>query len=334
MNSIDFDARWLWRRTLRVGLVLGLSGCSATVARRPPSPGAAEMQATQGPATFSFSPPQGTTRFAWTERRSFDATIAHTKAADRNESELRWDVSIHPSSNDTTVIDQRLVGVSFAHDGATVVSGRPDALIQLVVDSGGTLQAVSGVDAASRAVRALASPGMDAMAGRMFSPQALDALVRARAQLLLGDVVGRPTAEGATWIVPSRTGGNALFTRYTVEGTKPCDATPEGGRTECAQLRVWVDIQPRVAEDAASALVERHTRQPVQDFARTPEGARARYVMWGTVLVQPATLLPAGADVREAGHVTLSSGDKSYRVDLRARTEDSFEYGPRAVAAR
>lgn len=328
----DLEMCRLLRRSLGVALVFGATACSATVAQRPPAPGAAEMQGKQEPSTFTFSPPQGNTRFSWTERRRFDASIAQTQAAERDESELRWDVSMHPASNDTTVIDQRLVGVSFERDGRTVLSGKPDAQIQLVFDSEGTLEAVSGVEDASRVIRGLASPATAAMVGRMFSPQALDALVRSRANLLLGDVVGRPTAQGATWIVPARTGGNALFTRYSVEGTKPCDATPEGGRTECAQLRVWVDVEPRVAQDAATALVERHTSQPVQGIA--PERPRPRYVIGGTVLVQPATLLPAGATLREAGHITLLSGGKSYPVDLRASTEDRFEYGPRSVAAR
>ncbi|HEX8790565.1 MAG TPA: hypothetical protein VF765_06405 [Polyangiaceae bacterium] len=327
--------QWLWRHSLQVALVLGVTACGATVAQRPPAPGAAEMQGGQGPASFIFTPPQGTTTFSWTVQRSFEATIARTRVADRNQSELRWDVSMHPSQNDTTVVDERLVGVSFEHDGRTVVSGKPDALIHLVFDSEGTLEAVSGIDAASRAVRALASPGMEATVGRTFSPQALDALVRSRAQLLIGDVVGRPTAEGATWIVASRPGDNALFTRYTVGGTKSCYVMPpQGGPAECAQLHVWVDVQPRVAEDAATALVERHTRQPVQGVAGPPEGGHARYVMWGTVLVQPATLLPAGATLREDGHITLLSGRKSYRVNLAARSEDHFEYGARGLAAR
>jgi hypothetical protein len=143
-------------------------------------------------------------------------------------------------------------------------------------------------------------------------------------------VVGRPTGEGETWIVQQAPGGNALFTRYTVQGTQPCDATPQGAPTECTQLRVWTDVRPSVASSLASSLVSMATHQPAQPAAGTP----GRYVMWGDVLVQPSTLLPASATLHEAGHLSLLSGGKAYRVDLRALTEDRFEYGPARVAAR
>jgi hypothetical protein len=321
----------LWRSTALVGIALGAAACSTTtVASRPQPPGVAEMQASEAPATFSFPAPAGT-HYVWIERRRFDAGVAGTDVADRDQSELAWDVSMHPSALDTIVVDQRLVRVTSDHNGHTVVSGAPHADVQLVIDSGGTLEDVRGLDEASRAVRSMAAPGMEAWADRMFSPEALRTHVVTRHQLFFGDIVGRPTREGSTWIVSRRPESNALLRRYTVEGSEPCDASPAGAPTTCSRLRVRVDVDPSVATGLAGSLVERYVRskggQPSALSMRS-----AGYGLRGTLLVQPATMLSAGATLREAGRVSFASGDKHYDVDLRAVTEDRYEYGPRPVS--
>lgn len=284
------------------------------------------------PPTFRFWAPDGT-RFTWTERRSFDAVLIGTHLADRDDSELRWDVSMRPSTNDTTIIDQRLVRVSFEHNGRTVVSGAPDALVELVVDPEGTLESVSGLEAASRALRGLAAaPVSEALVARMFSPAALGTLVRTRARLMLGDVIGRPTREGATWIVPRRPDGNARFTRYTVERTQPCEAAPEGQPTTCQLLRVWIDVDPRAADAIAGPLLEQDAREqgrPAPSFSEWGGG----YTLWGSMLVQPATLLPGGASFRESGQISVTAGGETRQVQLHALTEDQFAYGPPRVAS-
>jgi len=328
----DLDPTRLWRGSFQVALVIGVAACSATtLPPRSQAPGVAEMQGREEPATFHFWAPPGT-QFLWTERRKFDAALVGTDVADHDETELRWLVTLHPSSSEPTLIDERLVGVSYQHDGRTVVSGETDALIQLAVDSEGTLESVSGVEAASRAVRALASPEAESVVDRMFSGAALSAIVRARTQLMLDDVVGRPTEDGVTWIVPQRYASDPLFKRYTVETARACDAAPGGESTACKQLHVWVDVQPRAAETLARSLIERYAhQQQEQAVAPLPEWSGG-YHLWGTILVQPATLLPAGAELREAGHFSMVSGKTRYQVDLRAVTDDTFEYGSRNVA--
>jgi hypothetical protein len=334
--SISYlDPPRLWHRSLQLALAVGAAACATTIPQRPQPPGVAEMQGRETPASFRFwAPPD--TKFVWTERRQFDAALVGTDVADHDESELRWNVSMHPSSSSSsepTVIDQRLERVFLRHAGRTVVVGAPNALVQLAVDSEGTLESVSGLEAAARTVRAMASPEEGPLVDRMFSEAALSALVRSRAHLMLEDVVGRPTYDGATWIVPQRSAGNALFTRYTVEGPRPCNATPGGEPSECTQLHVWVDVQPRAAETLARSLIERYAHERGQQVAPLPEW-RGGYHLWGMIRVQPATLLPAGAALREAGHFTVASGEKRYDVDLRAVTDDTFEYGPRNVASR
>ena len=333
MSFCDLYPPRLWRCSLQVALVFGVAACSeSTIPQRPQAPGVAEMQGRQEPATFRFWAPPGT-QFVWTERRKFDAALVGTDVADHDESELRWFVTMHPTSSEPTVIDARLVNVSYTRDGRTLVSGETDAIIQLAVDSEGTVQSVSGLEAASRAVRTLASADARPVVDRMFSGAALGALVRARAQMMLEDVVGRPTHEGATWIVPQLPGSDALFKRYTVEGTQPCEAAPGGASTACKQLHVWVDVQPRAAEALARSLIERYAHEQNKQVAPLPEWSGG-YHLWGTVLVQPATLMPAGAELREAGHLSMASGGTRYDVDLRAVTDDTFVYGSPNVAER
>jgi hypothetical protein len=136
----------------------------------------------------------------------------------------------------------------------------------------------------------LASREAQPVVDRMFSAAALSTLVRARTQIMLEDVVGRPTYEGATWIVPQRSAGNALFTRYTVEGARACDAAAGGETTACKQLHVWVDVQPRAAETLARSLIERYAHEQDRRVALLPEWSGG-YHLWGTLLVQPATLM-------------------------------------------
>jgi hypothetical protein len=329
-------AQGLRRCSAVSALALAAAACSTTtVVSRPRPPGVAEMQGREEPSTFTFPAPSGT-QFVWTERRLFDAHLAGTSAAERDVTELAWDVSMHPSSLDTVVIDERLVRIAFDHDGRTVVSGAPDALVQLVIDSGGTIEEVRGVDQAARVVRSMAAPGMEAFADRMFSPAALRALVAARQELFFGQIVGRPTREGATWIIPHREhpAGNELMTRYTVEGSQPCDASPSGAPTLCSQLRAQIEIDPRVAMEVAGALVERQLRLHGGNGAALSVRSGG-YGMTGTILVQPATLLMAEATLHEAGRVSFAADGRQYDVDIRAVTRDRYDYGPSpAVAER
>jgi hypothetical protein len=332
VNFCDLDPLRLWRFSLPVALALGVAACSAsTAAERPPPPGVAEMQGRQEPPSFRFSAPPGTS-FVWTERRQFDAALVGTDIVDHDATELRWTVSTRPGPADATLVNEHLEHVSFEHDGRAVVSGAPDALVQLVVDSEGTLESVSGVEAAARAVRALALPEAQPLVDRMFSSAAIATLVRSRARLMIEDVAGRPTTQGATWIIPQLPAGNAQFTRYTVEGTQPCKAAPGGEASACTKLRVWVDVQPRAAEGLARSLIDRFAQEQGQPAA-SPPALSGTYHLWGTMLLQPATLLPAGAELREAGRLAVTSAGKRYDVQLGSVTDDTYEYGPRPVAS-
>jgi len=309
----------LWRSS-PFAFALLCAACGTTAVSGRPKSGVAEMQGRQQPARFAQVVPAGT-HYAWDERRTFDATLVGTSRTVRDESDLRWDVSTHPSVLDTTVFDQRLVRATVTHDGRTVVDGAPEVTVQLVVDSGGNLQEVRGLDEASRVLRGLAEPQMRSWADRMFSPQDLRSLLVSRYDLFVGHVDGRPTARGTTWIATERPGGTTLLRRYTVEGTEPC------GAALCTRLRVRLDIDPRVVDPLAERIVADYLQSQGRPAPKlTIE--RTSYGMGGTLLVDAATMQTHSATLREAGRVVVTAPDRAYEVDVHATTDDTFQYGP------
>jgi hypothetical protein len=317
--------RYLVRSLAAVAAGLAATACSTTMVAPSNAPGAADMQKAP-PASFTFALPAGT-RYVWTERRTFVVSLVGADLVDRDASELRWDVTTHPSSYGTTVVDQRLVAVRVTHDGVTVVEGAPvGADLQLVIDSGGNLQDVRGLEEAAKAVQALASPAREPRVARLFSPQDLRTLVVTRHDLFLGDVVFRPAQEGATWVVPRRTGNEALLRRYTVERVEACDSG------SCARLRVSIPLDPSVVQDVARGIVERHLAAQESETASVSV-KRSRYAMRGTIVVQPATMRSYGANLTESGRaLVVAPGGHSYEVTVHATTEDTYDYAPAAVS--
>jgi hypothetical protein len=314
-----------------LAMALGASACSSSGATHAGARGMAEMQAAT-PDDFTFAVPPGT-RFVWTERRAFDVKLAGTPVAERDESELRWDVTARPSDFGTTIFDELLVAAKVTRDGATVVDGTPAAaLLQVVVDSGANIQDIRGLEGVSRSLLALAPAAKEGRAARLFSPRDLRALVVTRHDLFLGDVVFRPAREGATWIVPPRSQGDALLRRYTVQRLEPCDGTA------CAQLRLFVALDPRSIEGIARAIVERHLAAQGGEDSTRGDGARlsvrqAHYRIEGTALIEPATMLAHGALLTESGRALVDGPDgRPYEVDVRGRTEDSYDYARPAPA--
>lgn len=311
-------------------VALGAAACSSSRGSRASAParGAAEMQAAQ-PADFAFAIPPGT-HYVWNERRTFDSALAGTAIAEHFASDLRWDVVARPSAADATTFDERIVRASATHDGATVVDGAPAAAdVQVVVDSGGNVEDVRGLDAAAASLQALAPPSMVGRAARLFSAHDLRDLLVTRHDLFLGDVVFRPAREGATWIVAPRAQGEPTLRRYTVEALEPCDGSRA---TVCARLRIAIALDPRAIEPIARGLVERQLTAERGEAAQGADGSRysvsgARYTIDGVALVEPSTLLPHGALLVESGRARVAGPDgKAYDVVVSARTVDEYRY--------
>jgi hypothetical protein len=307
------------RTSSSLGLLLLLAGaaaCTTTTTTPAPRPGVAEMQGVSAPSAFSFAPPDGT-HYTWTERRAFDAALLGTRVSESDHTELRWDVSMHHSTFDTVVVDQRLVQIRATHDGRSVVDDAPaGATLELVIDAGGNLQEIRGVDAVSNAIRALAKPGMDSDAARMFSPRDIRTLAATRHEMLVADVIGRPTTPGSTWIVSER---DAPLRRYTVENMVPCD---DG---VCQLLRMHIEADAGAITKLARRLGQRYAQEQGTDPSAISVRGQ-RYVMWGTALVQPATMLDRGASWNESGRATVNLPDKELTLEVRASTLESFEY--------
>jgi hypothetical protein len=319
--SLEKNLARLWRSTALSSAVLCACACNTTTLSGRPHSGVAEMQGREKPARFSFPPP-AETHYVWTARRTFDAAIVGTTLADHDVSQLQWNVSTRPTPGDTTTIEKRLVRATVMHNGRSVIDGAPGVGIELVVDAGGNIQDVSGLDEASRTLRALAAPGMQAWADGMFSPQSLRTLIVSRHDLFVGDVIGRPTAPGTTWLVTHRPGSAALLRRYTVEGNQACDGTM------CSRLRVHIDLDPRVYDEVAQRLVAGYVRSQGLDASKLSTRSTMASTMRGTQLVQPATMQTYGATMRDAARIEVAAPGRNYEVDVRGTTQDAFQYGP------
>jgi hypothetical protein len=298
-----------------VAAAAGPVACNTVETTPAPRGGVAEMQAVE-PRNFVFAPPAAS-HVIWTERRTFDVSIARTEHSEHDESELRWHVSTHPSLYDTTVVDQRPLYVTASHDGRGIVDGAPAlADVQLVVSAGGNLEDVRGLDGASLALRSLAAPGMELRAAQLLSPEALRTIMVTRHDLFVGDVVGRPAHTGATWIVPRKPAGAALLRRYTVEGPRQC------GERMCSSVRLHVDLDPHALNAAVIAAVARYGE--MQGAPSTPQVAGAIYSMDGEIFIDPRTMRTVGATLADTGRARVTVAGGSFDVDVRGVTQDTF----------
>jgi hypothetical protein len=292
--------------------------CNTVDTMPAPRTGVTEMQPTE-PKTFVFTPP-AFSHLIWTERRTFDVSVAGSPDSEHDESEFRWDLSAHPSLYDTTVVDERPLYVSVSDDGRSIVEGAPaPSNVQLVIDDGGNLQDVRGLNETSRALRFVAAPVADARAARLLSPEAIRTIAVTRYDLFVGDLVGRPTGGGATWIVPRRSGDAALLRRYTVEGPKQC------GDRMCSALRVHIDLDPHAIDGLAVAAVERHGR-----WYGGTSGLQLRsvvYAMDGEILVDPRTMRTFGATLADTGRAVVGGPNATFEVSVRGLTQDTFHGG-------
>jgi hypothetical protein len=295
--------------------IAGAFACNTVVTTPAPRVGATEMQPTEA-QSFTFAPPPS--HVIWTERRTFDVSLAGTPVTEHDESELRWDLSTRRSLYDTTVVDQYPLHIAASHDGLGIAEGTPAPVnVQLVIDSGGNLQDIRNLDSASLALRSLAVPGMGHRTANLLSPEALRTIVVTRHDLFIGDVVGRPAYVGATWIVPRRPSGTAILRRYTVEGARTC-----AGERVCTPLRVHIDLDPEIIHEVAIGAVERHsgTRGDLR-----PRLRGATYSMDGEVFVDPRTMATLGATLTDIGRAIVEVPEGgAFEVDIRGNTTDTF----------
>jgi hypothetical protein len=299
-----------------VGLSLGAAACS-TDEGGPAQSGAAEMQ----PQVFTFAPPDGT-KGVRTEHRRYEVSLVGTPLRNLEEEELRWNIEASHQGDDY-VMNQQLAHVMMKHDGAVVVDRdvKPGAITaQLFIDKGGNLVDVKGLEGTSRTLgTVIVTNRTRPAAERVFSTQDLKALIAARYEETLGDVVGRPTKLGSSWTTPGRPNGVVVSRTVTVGKAVPC------GAMMCTQLNASYTLDPQVMIQLAREIVRDYAHWAGQ-APSTFDTQVATYSMQGQLLTEAATMVNHGASLDESGKVLFSGAKLPMEIDLRGKTDITFDY--------
>lgn len=294
----------------------------------PALPAPPPAQPPAAPAKFTLAPPVGTS-FVRTEKRSFQSSLVGTPIARRDEQVLRWQVDVGVSG-DRYLISQKLTHLTMKHNDATVIDAdvTGDAVsAQLLVDRGGHLVDVRGLDKTSKTLRALAGPGakLDKVQEYALSPAGLKELVTMRYNVLTGDIAGRPATPAASWTVKGSPKAPVISKTLTVERIEPC------GNTQCARIRADIDLDAVAVFNIADDLVKRRMREIGGDASKT-QVQSSTYSMAGAFLIEPATMLSHGATLAENGRFVVAVGKQNLEVTLTGSTEYTYDYGKPSVA--
>lgn len=235
------------------------------------------------------------------------------------ERELCWLGEMRPVDGKLVAIRQRLSHVTARRDGSTIVDADvPDGtcIAELLVDHDGKVVSVSGSECAGK------TPPMDAIVRDELSPEALKSTVAIRYELLVGRAAGKPTVPGTTWSVPGPEGETVKSRSGTVEKVHACVA---GGTTTCVTLRVDYDLDPRGILRAAGVLAREALHASGED-ASGLEPKASTYALFGSSVIEPATMLIHGAELAERGRVTMSGPARELEVELRGTSTFTYHY--------
>jgi hypothetical protein len=314
--------RVAWLVAVCAGLGASATGCS----KEEPSPASAASVA-QG-QKFRFAPPDGMT-YVRTDKRRREMGIVGAPLRRVDDEELTWNISVE-HKGDMYHVKQELVHVSDQRDGRILAEGKPPQGIaaELVIDKDGNLVDVKGLDKAAEVMHSLVAPGRETEAARLLTPDFLSDIVASRYKLLFGDTIGRDATPGSSWTITNPPGAFVSSRTVTVSRQESCD-----GAT-CARLQVDFRLDPREVADNAGDMVRFRVAASGGDATKV-NVKHADYEMRGSMLVEPATMLPHGAQLDEGGTVLIADPDgQEVTVQIQGTTQLSYSYPSTPTAAR
>jgi hypothetical protein len=300
-----------------IGLSLGAAACSTDEGAKS---GSAEMQ----PQVFTYAPPDGT-KGVRIDHRRYEVTLVGTPLRNLEEDELRWNIEAQHSGEEY-VMTQELAHVTMKHDGAVMVDRdvTPGAIkAQLVIDKGGNLIDVRGLNGTSKTLASLFTNSTRPAAERVFSTQNVRALIATRYEETLGDVVGRPTKIGSSWTTQGGPNHAVVSRTLTVAKTEPC------GSMLCTQLKATYTLDPQVMITLAREVVHDYARDYARWSGEAPTKLNtqaAMYSMQGSLTTEAATMVNHGASLDESGKVMFTGPKRQMEIDLQGKTDITFEY--------
>jgi hypothetical protein len=141
----------------------------------------------------------------------------------------------------------------------------------------------------------------------------------ARFEMVISDVVGRPTAPGSSWPVVDP--DNVILKKLmTVDRLEPC------GAARCARVSAQYEVNPQAAARramrSAAAFLARNGVNPAQ-----AEVLDATMDYRDELLLEPSTLVDHSATFTQISRVTFAgSNGKPIPVEFRAALEQSSSF--------
>lgn len=290
------------------GLVLAAAACATAPAQK-------------GPATFTYAPAPGT-KYVRTVKLVSETSLPGTPYRQLEEREFVWNVSIG-REGDSTLVKQQLQRLAVRINGADVLDGErgagSDVSVDLVVDRSAQVTEVRGAEKAAQLLAALARPGAREVAETMFTPDLVKEIAVARFDMVVRDIVGRPTAPGSSWTVPDADPAVRNKT-LTVDRTEPC------GGTSCARVSAEYAVNPRAgarrALQSAATFLVRNGVDP-----RSAEVADATLQYRDELLLEPATMVDHGATFAQTARVVFAGpGGQPVPVEFKSSLKQSSEF--------
>jgi hypothetical protein len=281
----------------------------------------ATAPAQKGPATFTYAPPPGT-KYVRTVKLVSEISLPGTAFRQLDEREFVWNIAID-REGDSTLVKQQLQRLVVRINGADVLDGErgpgADVSVDLVVDRSAQVTDVRGAEKAAQLLAALARPGAREVAQSMFTPELVKDIAVARFDMVVRDIVGRPTAPGSSWTVPD-TDPAVRSKTLTVDRTEPC------GATSCARVSAEYAVNPRAgarrALQSAATFLVRNGVDP-----RSTEVADATLQYRDELLLETATMVDHGATFSETARVVFAGqGGQPIPVEFKAKLEQSSEF--------
>ena len=199
--------------------------------------------------TFTYAPPTGT-RFVRTVKVVSEASLVGRPYRQRVEQEFVWNVGF-AREGEQTLVTQQLQRLAVRVNGADVIDGErvpgSNVSVDLLVSREPRVIEVRGAEKAAEALSGMVSPTVQRSSAPRLGPEQVKEIAVARFEMVVRDVVGRPTAPGSTWEVadPDPT---VKRKSMTVDRLEPC------GTARCARITAQYEVDPGGGGPAGAPL--------------------------------------------------------------------------------
>jgi hypothetical protein len=267
---------------------------------------------------FSYAPKPGT-RYVRTVKVVNETSLVGSPYRHREELEFVWNIGFG-REGERTLVTQQLQRVAVRIDGAEVLDGErvPGAgiSVDLLVDPEPRVVEVRGTERAAELLSGLLRPDAGEAA---LTPARVKEIAVARFEMVVRDVVGRPTDPGGSWAAADPDPGVRRKT-MTVDRIEPC------GASRCARVSAQYEVDPRTAVRrallSAAAFLARNGVDPAQT-----EVLDANLEYRDELLLEPGTLVDHAASFAQTARVTFAGAQgNSIPVEFRNSLEQSSTF--------